>query len=79
MTGNPPQDEDFEDSKIYHYCSTKYDKKANALYLMCAFQIIILQRTAEDAWALFDGYKKAITPYRDASVGECAYQCTVLP
>ena len=22
------QDEDFEDSKIYHYCSTKYDKKA---------------------------------------------------
>ena len=40
---------------------------------MCAFQIIILQRSAEDAWGLFDIYKKAITPFRDASVGECSY------
>jgi cell division cycle 14 len=38
---------------IYHYTSLDVAKRANAAYLMGAFQIIVLKKTAEEAWKPF--------------------------
>lgn len=61
---------------IYHYCSLASSKKANAAYLICAFQVIILKKTAKEAWAKFRSIE--FTPFRDASYGPCYYECTIL-
>lgn len=62
-------------AKLYHYCSESFKKKANAAYLMGAFQVICLKRTAEEAWKPFEGEK--FVDYRDALKGVCTYKCTV--
>ena len=69
---------EYDQVKIYHYCSTKYDSQANMATLMCAFQIIILNRTAEEAWEKFKPYSGMFVPYRDASAGSCTYNCHII-
>lgn len=61
---------------IYHYCSTDPYKQANAAYLMCAYQVIILKRSVSDAWTFFS--KMNFTSFRDASFGPCYYNCEIL-
>ena len=39
--------------------------------------IIILKRSAKDAWRVFSPYHTKFTPFRDATMGTCAYKCTV--
>lgn len=63
---------------IYHYTGVDSAKRANAAYLMGAFQIIILKRTSDDAWKPFANTKPAFADFRDASYGECTYKCTIL-
>lgn len=62
---------------IYHYTSLDSAKKANAAYLMGAFQVIILKKTAEEAWKPFQKVQPPFADYRDASYGACTYKCTV--
>ena len=50
----------------------------NGAFLMGAFMIIILKFTAEEAYAKFSGYQQLFKNYRDASKGDCLYQCTLL-
>jgi cell division cycle 14 len=45
---------------------------------MCSFMIIILKLKAEEAYAKFIDYHNTLKPFRDASKGECNYDCTVL-
>jgi len=62
---------------IYHYTSLDPAKKVNAAYLMGVFQIIILGRTAEEAWqCLAQG--GPYVDFRDASYGGCTYRCSML-
>lgn len=63
--------------KIYHYTSLLPAKRANAAFLMGAFQIIILNKTANDAWKPFITLPPFID-FRDASYGSCSYNCTIL-
>jgi cell division cycle 14 len=44
---------DYSSNIIYHYTSTDYAKAANSAYLMGAFQIIILNFSAEKAFEPF--------------------------
>lgn len=67
---------DFKDAKIYHFCHTDYAKKANAAFLMGAYEIIYLSRTAEEAWKVFEGEK--FVSFRDATNGPCTHKCTLL-
>lgn len=50
---NDPQ---YQSYKIYHYTSLDYAKQANAAFLMGAFMIIVLKKSADDAWAAFKPY-----------------------
>lgn len=40
--------------------------------------IVILKLDAEHSFSLFKLYEKKLLSYRDASKGECYYECTVL-
>lgn len=66
---------DYKKAKIYHYCGENFKKKANAACLMGAYQIIALNRTAAEAWKVFE--KEKFVDYRDAMKGVCSYGCTV--
>jgi cell division cycle 14 len=70
-------DQQYSTYKIYHYTSLDYAKQANAAFLMGAFMIIILKRPAHEAWKVFTPYHNKFTPFRDATMGTCAYKCTV--
>jgi hypothetical protein len=39
--------------------------------------IIVLKRTAEDAWVAFKPYHDVFVPFRDAGYGNSLYDCTV--
>lgn len=69
-------DPKYKSAKIYHYCNDDIAKKANAAFLMGAYQITYLSRTAKEAWLPFEKVK--FVPYRDAARGPCNYQCTLL-
>lgn len=67
---------DYKKAKIYHYCSENFKKKANAAFLMGAFQVIYLKRTAKEAWKPFSTEK--FVSFRDALRSPCKYECTVM-
>ncbi len=66
---------DYDRAKIYHYCGESPQKKANAAFLMGAFEVIVLGRSAADAFKPFASEK--FQDYRDALRGPCTYKCTV--
>ena len=49
-------DERYKDVKLFHYASNRFDKQANACYLMGAFMVVILRQSAEVAWEAFAPY-----------------------
>jgi cell division cycle 14 len=63
--------------KIVHHCSKNPAKRANAAFLMGAFQVLVLNRTAAQAWAPFASAPPFPT-FVDASLGTCTYKCTIL-
>ena len=71
-------DPNYKDKKLYHYCSNKCDKQANAAFLMGCFMIIVLKISATEAWQAFAPYHNDFLPYRDASYAlHCSYPCTI--
>ena len=70
-------DERYKDVKLFHYTSNQYDKQANAAYLMGAFMVVILRQPAEVAWEAFAPYQAGFRPFRDASYGDCTYNCSI--
>jgi cell division cycle 14 len=71
-------DSAYSKSKIFHHTSLDSAKRANSGYLMCAFQVIILGRGAEEAWSPFSKIQPGFADFRDASFGTCTYKCTIL-
>ncbi|ETO34620.1 hypothetical protein RFI_02472 [Reticulomyxa filosa] len=85
---NDPQ---YKNCKIYYYTNKNPKNIANATYLMACFQVITLKRHPAEAYSnvhdfakqnqLIKKKKKMIVqravPFRDASMGLCAYKCTV--
>ena len=69
---------EYEDHIVVHYTTTDSSKRSNAAFLMGAYQLIILGRTAEEAIRPFDHLQPALRPFRDASYNECSYELTLL-
>lgn len=72
---NDPQ---YDHCKIYHHTSSKYDTMANMACLMGAFQVIILNWTAAEAWDRFKPYHSMFVPFWDASEGSCTYNLHIV-
>mmetsp|Transcript_13034 Transcript_13034/g.24261 ORF Transcript_13034/g.24261 Transcript_13034/m.24261 type:complete len:398 (+) Transcript_13034:168-1361(+) len=68
---------EYEGCKIFHYTSLAPNKRANAAVLMGAFQIIVLNKTADQAWEPFNKLQP-FTDFRDASFGGCTYKCRII-
>jgi len=71
-------DHTLTDKKIIHYCTHDPKKRANAAYLICAYQVIAQHKPAEAAFEPFAGVYPPFLPYRDAIRGACPYHCTIL-
>ncbi|XP_041847323.1 dual specificity protein phosphatase CDC14AB-like isoform X2 [Melanotaenia boesemani] len=65
--------------KVVHYTSYDQKKRANAAVLIGAYAVIYLKRSPEDAYrTLISGNNTVYLPFRDAAVGECSFNLTVL-
>ena len=74
------RDKNYQNNRIFHYCSSSEpgNKMVNGAFLMGAFMIVILKMTAEQAYEKFRPYNHLLKHYRDASKGDCFYNCTLL-
>ena len=70
-------DPKLHNSIIYHYTSLIPAKRANAALLMGCYQIIRLERTAEESWEYFQNVSRFI-PYRDASPEGSPFELYIL-
>ncbi|XP_056148894.1 dual specificity protein phosphatase CDC14AB-like [Lampris incognitus] len=65
--------------KLVHYTSYDQKKRANAAVLIGAYAVIYLKRSPEEIYrTLISGNSPAYLPFRDAAVGECSYNLTIL-
>eukprot|EP00434_Breviolum_minutum_P043693 symbB.v1.2.038960.t1/scaffold6262.1/size19545/5 len=71
-------DASLAEKRLIYYCSHDPKKRANAATLMCAFQVIVLGKTGEEAFKPFASVYPPFLPYRDATCGICTYGLTVL-
>lgn len=66
-------DPSLSSKRIVHYCSHNPYKRANAAYLMCAYQVLVLKRGSEEVLRPFCRLQPSIVPFRDATYGACTY------
>eukprot|EP00747_Dinoflagellata_sp_TGD_P170200 gnl/TRDRNA2_/TRDRNA2_201147_c0_seq1.p1 gnl/TRDRNA2_/TRDRNA2_201147_c0~~gnl/TRDRNA2_/TRDRNA2_201147_c0_seq1.p1 ORF type:complete len:442 (+),score=58.58 gnl/TRDRNA2_/TRDRNA2_201147_c0_seq1:148-1473(+) len=64
--------------RIIHFCSQDPKKRANAAYLICAFQVIVQGKNAEEAFEPFYRVYPPFLPFRDAISGACTFELTIL-
>nr|XP_040028013.1 dual specificity protein phosphatase CDC14AB-like isoform X2 [Gasterosteus aculeatus aculeatus] len=65
--------------KLVHYTSHDQKKRANAALLIGAYAVIYLKRSPEEAYrTLISGNNTGYLPFRDAAVGECVFNLTLI-
>lgn len=64
-------------SVLYHYTANDPVYITNSVLLICAFQVLVMQKSAEDAWSRFAGIR-GIQEYIDAGYRPCTYRCSIL-
>ena len=65
-----------KDKAIYYYSSNDIAKKANAIYLMCAWSMLCLNKTPEEAYRPFRSVH--LLPWHDATNTICTFNLTLL-
>lgn len=70
------QDKALANKKIIYYTSHDPHKRANGAYLMTAFAIIHLKRSAEEAYMPIMGMRPTFAPYKDVYGG--SWDCTII-
>eukprot|EP01114_Cavostelium_apophysatum_P017258 TRINITY_DN5086_c0_g1_i1.p1 TRINITY_DN5086_c0_g1~~TRINITY_DN5086_c0_g1_i1.p1 ORF type:complete len:531 (-),score=80.00 TRINITY_DN5086_c0_g1_i1:14-1606(-) len=68
----------FQKKRIFLYTSFDACKRTNAAFLICAYSVIRLGRSPEDAFRPFEGIYPAFLPFRDASVGLSTFNISIL-
>lgn len=63
---------------IVHYCSQDPKKRANAAYLICAYQVLVMNKSADMAWQPFIGIYPPFLPFRDATCSASSFHLTIL-
>lgn len=63
---------------LYHWTGAAPDKRSNSVLLMCAFQVLVLGKTAEEAFDKFKKIKLTLEDYCDASYRPHPYRCSIL-
>lgn len=68
--------EEMPNERFVYYSNVQAQKRANSTYLICAYQIMVLGRSAEESFRPFQGIK--LPPFHDATPCACSYELTVL-
>ena len=68
-----------ENSKlsVYHYTCHQPSKRANSALLMAAYQVLILNRTAQEAWSFFETLPRFLF-FRDASAEGSSFELHII-
>jgi len=66
------------DKRIIHFCSHDPKKRANAAFLVGAYRVVVLGKSADSAYEPFCDIYPPFLPFRDAIMGVCSFQCTIL-
>mmetsp|Transcript_1972 Transcript_1972/g.3875 ORF Transcript_1972/g.3875 Transcript_1972/m.3875 type:complete len:588 (-) Transcript_1972:328-2091(-) len=69
---------DFPNKKIYFYSDHDSQLRANNGYLICAYQVLVLNRSGGEAYGQFRDIYPPFLPFRDASFGVSTFNITVL-
>eukprot|EP00927_Polykrikos_kofoidii_P063030 TRINITY_DN57836_c0_g1_i1.p1 TRINITY_DN57836_c0_g1~~TRINITY_DN57836_c0_g1_i1.p1 ORF type:complete len:410 (-),score=51.74 TRINITY_DN57836_c0_g1_i1:110-1339(-) len=64
--------------RIIHYCSHDPKRRANAAFLLCAYQVLMLHRSADSAYEPFCGIYPPFLPFRDATCTVSMFHLSVL-
>lgn len=72
------KDPGLAEKRIIHYCSHDPKKRANAAFLICAYQVIVQGKCAELAYEPFCGIYPPFLPFRDATCGVCTFHLTIV-
>jgi len=70
------QEADRSKKRVYFYCGPHAHQRANAAVLVGIYQVIFLNRSAEEAFKPLQAYKPYV-PFRDASCGVSTFHLTV--
>mmetsp|Transcript_86720 Transcript_86720/g.269601 ORF Transcript_86720/g.269601 Transcript_86720/m.269601 type:complete len:528 (+) Transcript_86720:53-1636(+) len=64
--------------RIVHVCSLDPSKRANAAFLMCAYQVIMMRRSAQVAFEPFSDVQPSFLGFRDALPRVCNFRLTIM-
>ena len=70
-------DTKLKEKTIYYYCGTHGHRRANATFLICAWSMLFLGKSADDAMRMFRGCTP-LPPWHDATPTTCTFNLTVL-
>eukprot|EP00877_Chromochloris_zofingiensis_P013433 jgi/Chrzof1/8343/Cz03g06260.t1 len=70
------QEAEHRNKKLYLFVGPQIQAKANAAVLLGIFQVLFLNRTADESWRLLS-VLKPFQPFRDASCGVSTFHLTV--
>lgn len=76
------EDPNLAHKTIVYFSGSHPNKRANAVFLICAWQILYMNKTPEEVLNTFTAVSKqyiaTLPPFHDASPYRCTYQLTVL-
>jgi len=70
-------DEKLKGNEIYYFTAHNSQRIANASVLIGAYQVLYLNRSPAQAYEAIANIARKGMPFRDASMGQCWYKCTV--
>eukprot|EP00928_Gymnodinium_smaydae_P072893 TRINITY_DN56177_c0_g1_i1.p1 TRINITY_DN56177_c0_g1~~TRINITY_DN56177_c0_g1_i1.p1 ORF type:complete len:405 (+),score=58.82 TRINITY_DN56177_c0_g1_i1:72-1286(+) len=71
-------DPDLGGKLLVQYCSHDFAKRANSVYLMCAYTLVVHGLSPEVAFRPFEKMRPLLTDFRDASRGPPSFVLSVL-
>ena len=66
-----------KDKMIYYYSGTHGQRRANAAFLICAWSMLYMGKSADDAFRVFRG-SAPFPPWHDATPTVCTFNLTIL-
>ena len=63
LINNKLNDKKLKDKVIYHYSSSHVHKRTNAAFLICAWALLYMNKSPEDAFKPFKGYPHPFPPW----------------
>ncbi|KAF4738438.1 Dual specificity protein phosphatase cdc14a, partial [Perkinsus olseni] len=67
-----------DDRPVVHYCCSRPEKRSNAILLASAYLMVFHNLPPAEALERVEAGYPPVVPFRDASVGDCPYPCTIL-